>query len=333
VPTRKHLPADYTYEFDSPFLSEELFGLAEEWEPHASALASDRPLKGNIPVPAAVVQPELEIFEGFNDAELEDDELGDNELGDDAERELNPVLVDLAEKILAGEAPVVEQEVSPRLTRCFSSVDVAKVQKVYEDNTSAAKSNEDDRCNCIVMLNVALGQLLPLRLKKHPARSRRKGRRVKAKLVEMGDLTTESIETAMKELRQRGFTVAPRLMDFLDQRNRRAGTLKPQSLERSVRDWVLAASKTQGCWFAFAMSIMDGYHSVLLLVDHTATDAKIYWLDQYSGGLNDDVTVSLDQKLIDRTQAFWQGVMDESNIGHNTTIRLWPLRKPVKPRP
>jgi hypothetical protein len=58
---------------------------------------------------------------------------------------------------------------------------------------------------------------------------------------------------------------------------------------------VLANSKTEGCWFAFGMSILDGYHSVLLLVDHTAAAAKMYWLDQFSGGLDDDITNCLDQ--------------------------------------
>lgn len=73
---------------------------------------------------------------------------------------------------------------------------------------------------------------------------------------------------------------------------------------------------------------MDGYHSVLLLVDHTAADAKIYWLDQFSTGLDDDVTDSLDQRLTDKTQGWWQAVMGIKRKGYNTTICLWPLRKP-----
>jgi hypothetical protein len=83
------------------------------------------------------------------------------------------------------------------------------------------------------------------------------------------------------------------------------------------------------------MSIMNGYHSVLLLVDNTAADAKIHWLDQYSGGLNDplsNVTDSLDQRLTDKTQAWWQAVKDEKHKGYKTTIRLWRLRKPGKTR-
>jgi hypothetical protein len=78
------------------------------------------------------------------------------------------------------------------------------------------------------------------------------------------------------------------------------------------------------------MSIMSGYHSVLLLVDHTTSAAKIYWLDQYSRGVNDDVTNSLDQRLTEMTQTFWDRARRKKGKGHDTPVRLWPLRKPRK---
>ena len=68
---------------------------------------------------------------------------------------------------------------------------------------------------------------------------------------------------------------------------------------------------------------------MLLLVDHRTAAAKIYWLDQFSGGLDTEVTDSLDQRLTDKTQAWWQSVMDTKKKGYSTTIRVWPLRKPV----
>ena len=145
--------------------------------------------------------------------------------------------------------------------------------------------------------------------------------------MQMGDLTTKSIEKAMTQLRRTGYAVAPTVMNFFDRRNRTAGTLKPERLKASVQAKVLSLAKTKGCWFAFGLSIMDGYHSVLLLVDQTAANAKIYWLDQFSQGVTDDVTSSLDQRITDRTQVYWQEVMHEKGKGYNTTIRLWPLRK------
>ena len=99
--------------------------------------------------------------------------------------------------------------------------------------------------------------------------------------------------------------------DFEDRRGRRAGTLAPVRLTTSVRDAVLSESKTKGCWFAYGLSIMDGYHSVLLLVDRTGAEAKIYWLDQFSSGLDEDVTNTLDQRLTEKTQHWWRSVMEK----------------------
>ena len=76
---------------------------------------------------------------------------------------------------------------------------------------------------------------------------------------------------------------------------------------------------------------MDGYHSALLLVDHQEATPKIYWLDQFSNGLDVVVTDSLDQRVTDKTQAWWQSVMDTKGKGYSTMLRLWPLRKPRSP--
>jgi hypothetical protein len=141
----------------------------------------------------------------------------------------------------------------------------------------------------------------------------------------MAALSTESIETAMAQLRRTGFAAAPTVIDFFDRRKRTAGTLKPEQLKTSVATRVLNGASKKGCWYAYGLSIMDGYHSVLLLVDATTTAKKIYWLDQFSAGIDDDVTADLDQRLTDMTQRWWQAVMDEKQKGYNTMIRLWPL--------
>jgi hypothetical protein len=263
---------------------------------------------------------ELESPDGDEAGEL----FGEDEL---AMGELDPMAADLAEKTMAHETAPFEHQTPGRWTKCFSKEDVARVQAVYDENSAAAKSNEDDRCSCIVMLNVALGRLLGLNLKLHPARSTRNGRRVKSRRVQMGNLTTKSIEKAMAQLRAKGFAVAPTRLDFEDRRGRRAGTLEPVRLTTSVRDAVLSKSQPTGCWFAYGLSIMDGHHSVLLLLDRTGAESKIYWLDQFSSGLDVDVTNNLDQRLTEKTQQWWRSVMEEKKKGYDTTIRLWPLRR------
>jgi hypothetical protein len=131
----------------------------------------------------------------------------------------------------------------------------------------------------------------------------------------------------MGTLVKSGYATGPTVMNFYDRRNKTAGTLKPVKLKKSVQAKVLSLASTKDCWFAFGLSIMDGYHSVLLLVDRTSTPAKIFWLDQFSADVTDDVTSSLDQRITDKTQAWWQAVMDSKGKGYNTTIRLWRLRR------
>jgi hypothetical protein len=236
---------------------------------------------------------------------------------------LEPEVADLAERVMA-RAPSMAQETAT-WTRCFTQTEIESVAAAYAENLTAAASDSGARCSCIVMLNVALGKLLPLQVKQNRARGTSDRR------VQMAALTTESVDQAMQQLRDQGFATAPTVLDFLDSRDRTAGTLKPERLKDSVQDAVLKLSDTDGCWFAYGMSVMDGYHSVLLLVDRRTSAGKIYWLDQFSGGLDTDVTSSLDQRLTDKTQAWWQSVMDTKKKGYSTMIRVWPLRKQRSP--
>jgi hypothetical protein len=89
---------------------------------------------------------------------------------------------------------------------------------------------------------------------------------------------------------------------------------------------VLRNTGTVAGWYGFALSIMDGYHSVLLLIHRTASGAQIYWLDQFSTGINDDVTNTVDERVTAKTTAWWQAVYNSKKVGYNTTVRLWRLR-------
>jgi len=171
------------------------------------------------------------------------------------------------------------------------------------------------------MLNVALGQLLNLKKKQVSARGG------SSRKVEMGALTTETIEKAMAQLQGANYAGRTVKIDFYDRRNHTAGTLKPERLKTSIQAAVLRRATRKGCWYAFGLSIMDGYHSVLLLVDNTGDAPKIFWLDQFSPAIKDDVTTTLDQRVTDKTQGWWQAVMNKKKVGYNTTARLWKLRR------
>lgn len=264
-----------------------------------------------------MLDPEIATLAG----EAAEGWLGEWEGGRDAS------LAAIAERIAARRPSRVSamefenRKATRRWTRCFKVADVERVRKAYQDNAKAAGANSVDRSSCIVMLNVALGQLLKLKTKEHPARSK------STRKVQMGALTTETIEMAMAELRRRGFARPKITIDFFDRRKKTAGTLKPERLKQSVQKAVLDLSTVKGCWYAYGLSVMDGYHSVLLLVDKTGKDGKIYWLDQFSPDINDEVTTTLDQRITSKTQDWWQAVMDEKKVGYNTPARVWPLRK------
>ena len=75
------------------------------------------------------------------------------------------------------------------------------------------------------------------------------------------------------------------------------------------------------------LSLMDGFHSVLLLVDHTGSSRRIYWLDQFTRGLSREVTTTLDAEITTFTQTSWQHVLDTKGKRFSTPVRLWRLRR------
>lgn len=274
----------------------------------------------------------LDSFDGYDGAGFEAAEEaawleGEAEAGwgfdalDGDRFDANPF--DIAETLVARESEWLGEQPARSWTRCFSKADVGRVVKLYVDNAAAARAQKVDRCSCIVMLNVALGQLLSLPLR--PNRARGKSNRI----VQMGKLTTETIEKAMAQLVRSGYALAPAVINFLDAHNHVAGTLKPERLRSSPRQKLLDLTSGGKCWFAFGLSIMDGFHSVLLLVDRTGAKPGIYWLDQFSfsPGAIRDVTTALDDRLLQTTRTYWQGVLDQRGKCYSTMIRLWPLRQ------
>jgi len=67
---------------------------------------------------------------------------------------------------------------------------------------------------------------------------------------------------------------------------------------------------------------MGGYHRVLLLVDRQEATHRIYWLDQFFSGLDVVVTDSLDQQVTERSEVWWQSVMNTKGKEYSTMLRL-----------
>ena len=64
---------------------------------------------------------------------------------------------------------------------------------------------------------------------------------------------------------------------------------------------------------------------MLVLVDRTGASPVIYWLDQFSTSIDDNVTTTLDDRLTEMTKGWWQNIKDTKNKGYDTMIRIWPL--------
>lgn len=63
-------------------------------------------------------------------------------------------------------------------------------------------------------------------------------------------------------------------------RIRRGGGARPESLENSIWDWVVSTTRDDPGWSVFGVSIMDGYHSVIVSVDGTILgNPKVYLSD------------------------------------------------------
>jgi hypothetical protein len=271
--------------------------------------------------------------------ETEDDEFEESgEFFDEAEDEDGTD--DDAERVarsLAAPRAAQEDEYERRRRRrwtpCFTADEAAQTVGLYEENDRIGDADPAgqhvDRASCIVMLNVGLGRILGLRTKDHPARSFKSTMPRRPRTVRMGVLTTDSVDGALNQLVRQGRATGPRVFDFIDRRRRRAGTLAPESLRSSVSDVVVNRSPTQGCWYAFGLSLVDATHSVMLVVDFTGPSRRIYWLDQFSRGLSREVTTTLDAEITTFTKNLWADKQRTKGIGVNTTVRLWRLRKPV----
>lgn len=311
---------------DSEWNSAEAFDAIGEWHDARPQTAYEDLLERDW---EDVTEPELlDESTEYSIAEPAGEWFDEAQVDDDAERVV--AALSTSRGVQEGE---LEARRRPRLTACFTAAEAAQTVRLYEDNVDAAASDPPDqlvdRASCIVMLNVGLGRLLGLRTVDHAARGHKSSMPHQPRRVRMGALTVQSVDGALNQLVRQGLATGPLLIDFVDRRGKRAGTLAPVSLRSSVSDAVTSRAPDSGCWYAFGLSLLDATHSVLLLVDFTGPTRRIYWLDQFSRGLSREVTTTLDAEITALTQRLWQKKQDTKGIGFSTMVRLWRLRKPV----
>ena len=105
------------------------------------------------------------------------------------------------------------------------------------------------------------------------------------------------------------------------------GITRPERLQLPVEARLLseAAKNSAPAWNIFGLSIMDGYHGVILALAPGGSGngaPKVYWADQMGSGW-DDVTGALDARIAQRTQGWWDPLPGDRKA--RTRVTVWPL--------
>ncbi|MCB0208140.1 MAG: trypsin-like peptidase domain-containing protein [Anaerolineae bacterium] len=180
-----------------------------------------------------------------------------------------------------------------------------------------ANAQQGSPRSCIVIANAGLRQLYGSMLQNADGSNKQLG---------------PTIQGTMGALQRYGLADSPQEFEF----NNASGSLtrgvvRPHALRRSVEQWLLdqAESNQMSAWYVFGLSIMDGYHSVVLVLQFSGMnnpDTRLYWLDQiYSGW--DDVTGTLDNRITRLTQGWWDPLPQQYKA--RTRVTVWPLQIPI----
>lgn len=196
----------------------------------------------------------------------------------------------------------------PAAAQTFSDQTIHEARLFFQAN--AASSNKKD---CITTVNHAIREIFY------------RGRQL-PRLGSRMDLTYDALVRA-------GCATGPRRIDFVDAAGRTTtGATTPARLRESVFDAAVALTGGVPGWHVIGLSIMDGYHSVTLVVDtRRPGQPYINYADQWFGGgwkvfgRGD----GLDAQLEQFTRNWYEGYMASNRgVRPRTRITLWRLRPP-----
>jgi N-acetyl-anhydromuramyl-L-alanine amidase AmpD len=167
--------------------------------------------------------------------------------------------------------------------------------------------------NCITIMNAGLRSLYSARLRNPDGTARALG---------------STVQSTMAALQGYGLAQAEKVFEFDDAAGRLTkGVHRPDHLHESVEAWLTAQANANAMTasYAFGLSIMDGYHSVILILDFNGPGdplTRLSWADQIYTGW-DDVTGGLDARITDRTQRWWDPLPAARKA--RTRVTVWPL--------
>ena len=201
---------------------------------------------------------------------------------------------------------------APVRTMALSPMAPAGVDRMRAEFVANAGSGAGRR-NCITIMNAGLRQLYGDRLR-NPDGS--------AKAL------SSTVQDTMAALVGYGLAQSPQRFEFQNASGALTrGTTRPDALMASVEAWLNAQAEANAmsAWYVFGLSILDGYHSVILALDFNGTGdplTHVFWADQiYSGW--DDVTGTLDARITSKTQGWWDPLPERRKP--RTRVTVWPL--------
>ncbi len=134
------------------------------------------------------------------------------------------------------------------------------------------------------------------------------------------------IDHSMKSLEEMGKIRSYKVLEFLDKNNKKTtGVTEPHQLITSVYETLLEMIGSENGNFVFGLSIMDGYHSVTIIVEKNNDKIDVYRCDQNEGCVKNNKN-ELDGYITSKTNSWWNKNA-EKGTKMKTRTTLWLLQQ------
>jgi hypothetical protein len=197
----------------------------------------------------------------------------------------------------------------------FSPEKIEELKTLFKRNASATTYRKKD---CIQTLNAGIELIFGDRI------------------LPLGTAIHESLEI----LEKKGHASAPRIIQFTDKNGQITyGEDYPHKLNEKVMAVMQNMAHNKFGWHIFALSILDGYHSVTLLLNNTQ-EPVVYWCDQWNfmnlhclggtikfGGCKRMNGHNLNEVITELTQRWWDFEPDPLKKP-KTRATLWRISPP-----
>jgi hypothetical protein len=116
-----------------------------------------------------------------------------------------------------------------------------------------------------------------------------------------------------------------KIIEFKDKNGKKTtGVTEPYNLSQSIYDVIIDLIGQENGFFVFGLSIMDGYHSVTIIVEKEGVEIKIFRCDQNEGCFESN-RKELDEYIRSKTIKWWNKNAQEGKK-MKTRATIWMLQ-------